>query len=77
MSTFSKQLVDKCIEYFKHVHHTDISVDTANEYLHSFAKLYLAFNRPNGGGGARSLWGGEAPPVGIKQEKVILGVSNT
>ena len=30
MSTFSKPLVDKCIEYFKRVHHTDISVDTAN-----------------------------------------------
>ena len=76
MSTFSKQLVDKCIEYFHRVHHTDISVDTANEYLHSFAKLYLAFNRPNGGGGARSLWGGEAPPVGVS-DKSILGVSNT
>jgi hypothetical protein len=46
--TYSTSLVEKCKEYFHRVHHTDISDDTANEYLRSFAKLYLAFNRPNG-----------------------------
>jgi hypothetical protein len=46
--TFNKKLVDTCIEYFKRVHNVEISIDTANEYLHSFASLYLAFNRPNG-----------------------------
>ena len=47
--TSSKQLVERCKEYFHRVHNTDISDDTANEYLRSFAKLYLAFARPNGG----------------------------
>ena len=49
LKTFSIPLVEKCKEYFHRVHHMDISDDTANEYLRSFAKLYLAFNRPNGG----------------------------
>src|SRR5579872_406375 len=52
LKTFSIPLVEKCKEYFHRVHHMDISDDTANEYLRSFAKLYLAFNRPNGGGTA-------------------------
>ncbi|GEM_PF-1003223 len=76
MSTFSQPLVEKCIEYFHRVHHTDISADTANEYLRSFAKLYLAFNRPNGRGTARHFSGGEASPVTIT-DKTTLGVSNT
>jgi hypothetical protein len=49
LKTFSTPLVKKCKEYFHRVHGMDISDDTANEYLRSFAKLYLAFNRPNGG----------------------------
>ena len=42
LKTFSPQLVEKCIEYFHRVHNVDISADMANEYLRSFAKLYLA-----------------------------------
>lgn len=44
VKTFSPTLVNKCIEYFKRVHNTEISTDTANEYLRSFAKLFLAFS---------------------------------
>jgi hypothetical protein len=74
LKTFSKPLVEKCKEYFHRVHHTDISDDTANEYLRSFAKLYLAFARPNGGSLASGIRprrdGAVAEPAGS------VGVSN-
>jgi hypothetical protein len=76
--TFSQTLVNKCIEYFKRVHNTDISVDTANEYLHSFARLYLAYARPNGGSlGIGTYVTCEKPTVAEKSDKRTLGVSNT
>jgi hypothetical protein len=74
---FSTQLVETCIEYFKRKHGVDISADTANEYLHSFAKLYLAFARPNGG----NLADGTSVPcetaVAEKTGSRSIGVSNT
>jgi hypothetical protein len=69
VKTFSKQLVEKCKEYFHRVHNTDISDDTANEYLRSFAKLYLAFARPNG----ESLAGGITP----RRDDAVAEPSNT
>jgi len=40
---FSQQLIEKCIAVFKEKNGVDISPETANEYLNSFADLYLAF----------------------------------
>jgi hypothetical protein len=48
MTQFSEELINKITKYFKEKHNQVIDRDTANEYLRSFAKLYLAFNRPNG-----------------------------
>jgi len=45
LKTFSQPLTNKCIEYFRRVHNTEISSETANEYLHSFARLFLAFSK--------------------------------
>ena len=64
LKTFSPQLVEKCIGYFKRVHCTDISVDTANESLHSFAKIYLAVARQNGGELAHGAFSAERHPDG-------------
>ena len=50
MKTFSQPLVETCIEYFHRKCGVDISDDTANEYLRSFARLYLAFARDDGDG---------------------------
>jgi hypothetical protein len=78
VKTYSKPLVDKCIEYFHRVHNVDISADTANEYLRSFAKLYLAFARPNGGSLASGI---NAARDGAVAEQAgssgSIGVSNT
>jgi len=40
---FSQQLIDRAIASFKKENGVDISVEIANEYLNSFADLYLAF----------------------------------
>ena len=42
---FSQELVERTVRCFKEEHGVDMSEDTANEYLHSFADLYLAFAR--------------------------------
>jgi len=40
---FSEKLISQCISVFKEKNGVDISPETANEYLNSFADLYLAF----------------------------------
>jgi hypothetical protein len=78
MKPFSQPLVDTCIEYFKRKYTLDISVDQANEYLHSFAKLYLAFTRPDGGrlaAGTLSAAGDSAVAEDVLRNS--MGVSNT
>ena len=40
---FSEELIKECIALFKEKHGVDISPETANDYLNSFADLYLAF----------------------------------
>ena len=77
MKTYSPQLVEKCIEYFHRVHNVDISPDTANEYLRSFAKLYLAFARPNGGSLASGINAARDGAVAEKAGSGSIGVSNT
>ncbi|MCX6715660.1 MAG: hypothetical protein NT077_01425 [Candidatus Taylorbacteria bacterium] len=42
---FSQKLIDELIKVWKDEHGIDISEDTANEYLNSFADLYLTFAR--------------------------------
>ena len=77
LKTFSPQLVEKCIEYFHRVHGVDISADTANEYLRSFAKLYLACARPNGGSLARGINAARDGAVAEQAGSGSIGVSNT
>ncbi len=40
MPTFSKDLIDKTITFFKEEYERDISEEEAEEYLNSFADLY-------------------------------------
>jgi hypothetical protein len=40
---FSQELIERTVRYYKERHNVEISEDTANEYLHSFADLYLSF----------------------------------
>jgi len=42
---FSRKLIDDCIKSFKEENEVDISTETANEYLNSFARLYLTLTR--------------------------------
>ena len=79
MKTYSKPLVEKCIEYFHRVHNVDISAETANEYLRSFAKLYLAFARPNGGSLASGINAARDGAVAEPEQTggSSIGVSNT
>lgn len=44
---FSKELIDKTIKHFANKYNHHIDEDTANEYLRSFARLFLAFTREN------------------------------
>jgi len=43
MHSFSQLLEQRVIEYFKRKHSLDISPATAQEYLNSFAELFLTF----------------------------------
>lgn len=45
---FSNNLIQDCIKSFKEENGVDISVETAIEYLNSFARLYLTFARIEG-----------------------------
>ena len=45
---FSNNLIQDCIKSFKEENGVDISAETAQEYLSSFARLYLAFARIEG-----------------------------
>ena len=44
---YSKELVKQLQENFKEEHNVNISEETANEYLNSFADLYEALAKPN------------------------------
>jgi hypothetical protein len=46
---FSQKLIERLITSFKKENEVDISIETANEYLNSFADLYLAFARQRPG----------------------------
>ncbi len=43
MIEFSDDLIDECILCFKDENDVELSRETANEYLHSFADLYSIF----------------------------------
>jgi hypothetical protein len=43
MQPFSTALEARVIEYFKRKHSLDVSPATAQEYLNSFAELFLVF----------------------------------
>ena len=43
MQPFSQLLENRVIEYFKRKHSLDISPATAQEYLNSFAELFLTY----------------------------------
>lgn len=51
MFQYSSELIELTIKVFKEENDLDISEETANEYLNSFAGLYLAFakNKVKGG----------------------------
>ncbi len=51
--TFSKNLIDRTVIYFKEKYNQDISDEVANEYLRSFSGLFLAFVRPSVSDGER------------------------
>jgi hypothetical protein len=51
--TFSKNLIERTIIYFKEKYNQDISEEVANEYLRSFSGLFLAFVRPSVSDGER------------------------
>ena len=53
--TFSKNLIERTIRYFKEKYNQDISEEVANEYLRSFSGLFLAFVRPSVSDGERKL----------------------
>ena len=70
---YSKKLIDECIQCFKDENDLDITQEQANEYLDSFAGLYLAFaEEPD----TALMSGGGAPPVDNRGGNA-LGVSNT
>ena len=52
--TFSKNLIDRTVSYFKEKYNQDISDEIANEYLRSFSGLFLAFVRPSVSDGEQS-----------------------
>lgn len=43
MSLYKQELVERTIKYFKERFNTDISKETAEEYLNSMADLYGCF----------------------------------
>jgi len=45
MSTFTQELVDRTIKYFKEKYNHDISPEIAEEYLNSLANLYRAISK--------------------------------
>lgn len=49
MTKFSKKLVEKCIALFKEKYDKEIDEETADQYLGSFARFFLAFVRPEKG----------------------------
>ena len=51
--TFSKNLIDRTVSYFKEKYNQDMSDEVANEYLRSFSGLFLAFVRPSVSDGER------------------------
>ena len=46
MTKFSKPLVERCITLFKDKYDKEIDEETADLYLGSFARFFLAFVRP-------------------------------
>ncbi|MEI7709121.1 MAG: hypothetical protein WCI76_00200 [bacterium] len=43
MHQYSDKLIEELIKNFKEEHNLDISKETANEYLDSYARLFLTF----------------------------------
>lgn len=60
---FSKNLIQDCIKSFKEENGVDISPETANEYLNSFALLYLTFARIEGAAPVCEAPGGASPDL--------------
>jgi len=58
MQSFSQLLEQRVIEYFKRKYGLEISPATAQEYLKSFAELFMAFTRD----------GGSPDPVALAQD---------
>ena len=44
MTKYSKELIQRCIVNFKEEHNLVIDEETADQYLDSFASLFLAFS---------------------------------
>lgn len=44
MHQYSEKLIEELIKNFKEEHDLDISKETANEYLDSYARLFLTFH---------------------------------
>ena len=47
MFKYSEKLIEETIKVFKEENDLEISKETANEYLDSFAGLFLAYSKPN------------------------------
>ena len=60
---FSQNLIQDCIKSFKEENGVDISVETAIEYLNSFARLYLTFARIEGAVPDALASGGDSPDL--------------
>ena len=73
--TFSKSLIQDCINSFKQENEVDISAETANEYLNNMAGLFLAFAKRRTD--PTALAAGGTLPVDTNHGDLTLGVSNT
>jgi hypothetical protein len=78
---FSQKLIDRAIKYFKDRNGVDISAETANEYLNSFARLFIDFANPKYDKGVINAGEKDAPAGletrGASRAVLTLGVSNT
>lgn len=72
---FSQNLIDETIQCFKEEDGLDLSLEQANEYLHSMAGLFLAFAEKRADPIASATGG--ALPVDPNHGDLTLGVSNT
>ena len=63
MFQFSQKLIYDCITNFKDEHEVDINAETANEYLNSFARLYMTMMRIEAETPSTLMRGGVSAPA--------------